>query len=297
MNLAEHTICHYAKTKLDDSISELDSLMILFDDSLEETEKEIDVFTEFETDIDTFNTQLTYIRQHVDEFVMSLGEAAMVNGTKFISELKDTFFQNEYLQQDEEFMEALEISDSTDMNSIITLPISYIRLISESIVSGTIMKLVNEYNSSEFVIGINLAIIDFIMRGKNIDATIESIEESETYMKENCEYSTQYVNTQLVDLHRNMYKHYLNMDGTFNTERCLSNLTEEQKTKVLKSKRVIFWILNSTWNELRIKANFDDLNFSGIYALSNKQVPIPEYDVTREGKITISNLDVLFSVT
>lgn len=297
MNLAEHTICHYAKIKLDDSISALDSLMVFFDDAIEEVKKEVDVYSEFEEGTTVFNTKLTYIRQHVDEFVMSLGEAAMVEGTTFISELKNTFFADEYLQQDEEFMEALEISDSTDMNSVITLPLSYVRLISESIVSGTIMKLVNEYNSSEFVIGINLAIIDFIMRGKNVTTTVEEIQTSEQYMKENCGYSSQYIDIQMVELHRSMYKHYLNNDGTFDTERCLSNLTEDQKTKALKARRVVFWILNSTWNELRIKADFDDLNFSDIYALSNKQIPTPEYDVTREGKTSISNLDILFSVS
>lgn len=295
MNLAEHTLSHYSKTRLDIDVSGLSSNLEMFRDLITQTIKEISVFDTYELDETSFTDAVTHLQQNINEYVVTFGEAATVGGTTYIQDLKNLISSNTYFQDDPELMDSLEITSVDELNDMITLPISYVYFISESILSGCLQKLISEYNSSEFVVGINIAIFSFLYKLYKISTLLSNINDSKEYLNDNYNYTKQFVNKKIVEVNNLLYTYYITGDGEIDEERLLSSLTSPQKTKCQTIKRLVLWMINTIWNEVKIKTRSKELSFSNIYALSNNtsNVIISDPDL----KTSTQYMDVYFNVT
>lgn len=298
-SLAIHVVCNYIKNKFESIIGSINATIELINEPIKEIIKELDVFEDYEIEDDVdFIELIKYLQSNIDKYIIGLGESASNNKTRFINDMKIILSENEYVFSDSKIADSLNLLTSTDIDKLVTFNKYFVSIMGKSLLSGSIMKLIEDYNNSEFVIGINLAIVEHNLKNSEIGELISELELARNFLLEKCEFCYEYIEDLIVDERRKLKENYITDVGRLNINLLLSDLTEERQNKIKKIKRIVDWIINYNLNEIKIKTDDDEIIINNLYSTSNNTIEdqTPEYipNVTKDEDIAY--LDIMFKV-
>lgn len=298
-SLAIHVVCNYIKNKFESIIGSISATIELINEPIKEIIKELDVFEDYEIEDDVdFIELVKYLQSNIDKYIIGLGESASNSKTRFINDMKIILSENEYVFSDSKIADSLNLLTSTDIDKLVTFNKYFVSIMGKSLLSGSIMKLIEDYNNSEFVIGINLAIVEHNLKNSEIGELISELELARNFLLEKCEFCYEYIEDLIVDERRKLKENYITDVGRLNINLLLSDLTEERQNKIKKIKRIVDWIINYNLNEIKIKTDDDEIIINNLYSTSNNTIEdqTPEYipNVTKDEDIAY--LDIMFKV-
>lgn len=298
-SLAIHVVCNYIKNKFESIIGSISATIELINEPIKEIIKELDVFEDYEIEDDVdFIELVKYLQSNIDKYIIGLGESASNSKTRFINDMKIILSENEYVFSDSKIADSLNLLTSTDIDKLVTFNKYFVSIMGKSLLSGSIMKLIEDYNNSEFVIGINLAIVEHNLKNSEIGELISELELARNFLLEKCEFCYEYIEDLIVDERRKLKENYITDVGRLNINLLLSDLTEERQNKIKKIKRIVDWIINYNLNEIKIKTDDDAIIINNLYSTSNNTIEdqTPEYipNVTKDEDIAY--LDIMFKV-
>jgi len=298
-NLAVHVICNYVKNKFESLIGSIDTILGMVTEPIKEIIKEIEVFDEYEIEnIIDFEELIKNLQLEIDKYVIGLGESASNNKTRFINDIKNILLGNEYLLNDSKIANSLKISTIDDINNIVSFDKYFISTMGKSLLSGSIMKIIEDYNNSEFIIGINLSIIEHNLKNSDLGELLYEIETTRNFLLENCEFCYEYIEGFIVEEKKKLRENFISNEGRLDINSILSDLTEDNQNKVKKIKRIIDWIINTNLNEIKIKSKQDKIMINNLYSTSNNTIEdqTPQYIPNETKDDDITYLDIMFKV-
>jgi hypothetical protein len=261
LDLANCTACYGIRIELENQIEKISNIKKISDSSLKYLKEAIKNFK----DDSYFDERLDFLQTESGNYISLLGEAAEVNETTFISDLKRTYKSTPAMQRNQFLNKALNLKIPSDIEHMKTISGSYASMMMLPILIGVVEKLAMDFNTHEFISGLNMSIIEFNVKVGGLKEIYNYTLENLTFLKINKCYHQRYINKWYTRIHNLLDFSYLNENIEINENKLYENLTPEQIEKINKVRNVCEIILLNSWNEIRIKTNINEMFIVNAY--------------------------------
>ena len=245
-----------------------------------------------------FDTKLNALRENASQFTLQFGEGLLTSDTDYIARFKRVYIESDYIQNNAQLNRQLGLSTPEDINKLKTIPQTYVSGNAKSMLSGVVEKIASNFRFSEFIIGVNLAIIEFNHRMLNVTNVLSEIYELNSYLESKCPHTADHTTEYMATLSDALHDTFMNSEGVIDYDSLLSGLTTEQKTNVRNVVKVVRLILNTSLNEIKIKCKISNFYLTDINVPS-KYIPpttLPDPDTDPLSISNPSNLTITFEV-
>lgn len=265
LTLAEYSICNKIFFDLNSYVLGIDTHIKNQNPSIKEIEIERTVYapTDHPDVPNLFEHLLVFLQEHADNFSLELGEGFAVSPT-FIENMRNKYESESYLQTNPIFERIMDIENPPDLTKKVTLPRDFALLMRQSLLQGLVEKLAYNFQGSEFVIGFNLAVLEYNTEVEGIKKRIININEMAEYLYENCPHCVDEVEKKIHFVQFKLTQHKrFNLDGSINyDEWVFKDFDNIQKQRIKKVKRLANIFLNNAVAEIKDKLGLDKLPLS-----------------------------------
>jgi len=261
IELGKCMACYGVRLELEQRINDLSSFRKSIVRPLDYINDAIDRFY----DDDTFEQKIEFIQEQSKYYISMMGEAAAREDTEFLRNLKEQYRNTPVMQRNPFINKALSLKIPTDIEKLKTVDAGYASAFLLPIMMGVSEKLAFDFNTPEFIVGLNSSIIDFNLKNGKIEEVYQQVLDALQFIEINECYHDRYIQKWKERINNSLNLMYMKNGVEMDWDRVYEGLSEERIQKVKKSKKCCSIILLNSWNEIRIKTGSDKMFIINAY--------------------------------
>jgi len=261
IELGKCMACYGVRLELEQRINDLSSFRKMMQRPMDYIK---DAKTRFYDD-ETFEQKIEFMQEQSKYYIALMGEAASREDTEFLRDLKQQYKNTPAMQRNKFINKALELQIPTDIDKMRTVNAGYASAFLLPIMMGVSEKIAFDFNTPEFIIGLNSSIIDFNLKNGKIEEIYQQTLDALQFIEINQCYHDAYIDKWKERINNILNLLYMKNGVEMDWDRVYDGLSEERKQKVIKARTNCSVILLNSWNEIRIKTGEDKMFIINAY--------------------------------
>lgn len=253
-SLGEYMLCHRSKMDLKNLVNSIVAFLLIHSIHVSYIDQEKSIYVDTVGTVHgvpLFDKLIEYLSIKSDEFVLQLGTASSVSPT-FVESIKQAYADSTILQADANLNKLLgNLNAPADIIQKSGLTENFITTLVYSMMGAVIEKLSNNFRGSEFVIALNLAIMEFNYNQFDLKGKIDTAIKLMNHMITKCSYDLSMLEPTIQVLETSTSNYHLLPDGEIDyLGWAYYGLVDAQIKRIESARKAFSLILNNSWNEI-----------------------------------------------